>query len=91
MKVGFKEYFVMINWKTREQLLCSWWENEPDCWGRKVYYIGVTNGLGGYRKMIEKGFIDRRFQREVDTFNKIRQYIFNRDKKKRFEDTHTRT
>ncbi len=60
MKVNGKEYFVMLNYRTKERYLCSWFENEPDIYGQKVCYIGVTNGLGGYRHMLAKGFVDRR-------------------------------
>ena len=77
-----KEYFVMINWATKEQLLCSWWEDQPNCFGRKVHYIGVTNGLGGYHKMIQKGFVDRRFQREVNFISKVKQYLINKLKQR---------
>lgn len=87
MKIGFKEYFLLINYKTKERVLCSWWENEPYCWGRKVYYIGVTNGLGGYHNMIAKGFIDRRFSRDVVTRNKVFDFIEAKRRKKRWKST----
>jgi len=55
------EYFVLLNYKTKEKYLCSWFEDEPDFYGQKINFIGTRNGLGGYNYMIGKGFIDRRF------------------------------
>lgn len=68
-----KEYFVLF--KGRQSVLCSWHENEPDLYGRKVHYIGVTNGLGGYREMINNGWIDRRFNKSVIMETKTMRYI----------------
>jgi hypothetical protein len=55
-----RKYFVLKNYKTKEEYLCSWFENEPDYYGRKVHYIGKTNGLGGLNKMLEDGFVTRK-------------------------------
>lgn len=60
MIVNGTEYFLLINYKTKERYLCSLNENEPDFYGQKVWYIGIENGLGGYRTMLAKGFVDRR-------------------------------
>lgn len=62
------KYFVMS--KGKESYLVSWFDNQPNVFGRKVYYIGVTNGLGGYRYLLEQGFQDRRFNKPIVYQNK---------------------
>lgn len=59
-----RTYFLLINYTTKERLLCSWFQNEPNFNGQEIHYIGLTNGLGGYRQMLDKGFIDRRFRKD---------------------------
>lgn len=76
---GIHEYFLMINYKTKETLLCSWAQGEPNFHGREVHFIGVNeNGLGGYRQMLAKGFIDRRFQKADPFPNKVMEYKFKK-------------
>lgn len=60
MTIDNKEYFVLICKKTRKKLLCSWFPNQPDYFGQKVHYIGVTDGLGGYHNILKNGYYDRR-------------------------------
>ena len=71
-----KQYFVLF--KGKESYLCSWFENEPDFYGRKVHYVGVTDGLGGYRQMLAKGFTDRRFNKPERYTSKTIKYIYNK-------------
>ena len=56
-----RTYFVLVNYKTKEKYLCSWFENDSHFHGQKICYIGINGGLGGYNYMIQRGFIDRRF------------------------------
>lgn len=68
-------YFLLINHKTKERYLCSWGENEPDFYGQKVNFIGITeNGLGGYRQMLSNGFIDRRFEKYTPELTKVQLF-----------------
>lgn len=69
-------YFVLFNSK-REKLLCSWGDNEPDFHNQKVHYIGITNGLGGYKDMLNKGWFDRRdFKNYYNPNSKIKSLKF---------------
>jgi hypothetical protein len=54
------EYFALQ--KGKEKILCSWFPDQPLYEKTKVHYVGVANGLGGYRKMIDEGWSDKRFQ-----------------------------
>jgi hypothetical protein len=72
--------FLLINYKTKERLLCSWFENEKDFHAQKIHYIGLTNGLGGYNQMLAKGFIDRRFNKPAILGRSKRVHEFYRKK-----------
>lgn len=55
--------FVLF--KERKKISCSWFEtnNYPN-----VHYIGITNGLGGYKAMLQKGFLDKRDFKPCNSF-----------------------
>ena len=75
---GIHEYFVLINYKTKEKFLCSWAEEEPLYFNQKVYFAGNgIDGLGGYRQMLKKGFVDRRFQKPAPFSNKLIDHILS--------------
>lgn len=82
------EYFVLLNYKTKEKYLCSWFENNSNFHGQKVYYIGVNGGLGGYNFMIQKGFVDRRFSniRPMSYSPKIFNYYEKKWRQKMLKD-----
>lgn len=68
----------MINYKTKEDYLCSWFENEPNYFNRKIYYIGLTKGLGGYHQLLNKGFVDKRFHQSEIYLSKTKRFIINK-------------
>ena len=72
-----KNYFLLRRNKN-ESLLCSWFENQPNYFNRKVYYIGVSNGLGGYKYMLSQGWIDRRNNKIIKKHSKLKIYKFNK-------------
>jgi len=63
VKKDWFKLFVLVNYKTKERYLCSFDENLPPLFGQKIHYIGITNGLGGFRSMLSKGFVVRKFQK----------------------------
>lgn len=67
--------------KGKERLLVSF-QATHEFRGQTVHYVGVKNGLGGYRKLIDEGWVDRRFNRPEITFNKLQCEIIRRILKK---------
>lgn len=81
VSISSHNYFVMINYNTKEKYLCSWMQNEPLFFNQKIYFIGI-NELGGYNQLISKGFIDRRF---ISYFTVINKTIIGYKTNKYFE------
>lgn len=52
--------FLLINYHTKERLLCTWFENDKNLSDQPVYVIG-NNKNKGYNQLISEGFVDRRF------------------------------
>lgn len=75
------KYFVLKNYKTREKLTCCW-SHTHSHFGQKVYYIGVSEGLGGYNYMISQGWVDRRTEKVKQQSSKYENLKSNLDSQK---------
>lgn len=72
-----ENYFVL--YRGKEKLTCTWHKSHV-FYNQTIHYIGVTEGLGGYYKMIGEGWIDRRFHKnEKNILNpKVSFYKMNK-------------